>query len=66
MPSPERPSLTVKRRFNAAPEKSLRRVGRTEKTRQWFGPGSVEEGSVRPISICASADVTHQFNDKGR
>ena len=33
-----KPSLTIKRRFNAAPRKSLRRVDRPGKTRAWFGP----------------------------
>jgi uncharacterized protein YndB with AHSA1/START domain len=42
-----RPSLTLKRRFNAAPEKVYAAWADPQKLVQWFGPGSVEEGSVK-------------------
>ena len=46
--SPTRPSLTLKRRLNAAPAKSLRRVDRPGKnSRSGSGPAQVEEGSVQ-------------------
>lgn len=43
----ERPSLTLTRRFNAAPEKVYAAWADPQKLVQWFGPGSVEEGSVK-------------------
>jgi len=43
----ERPSLTLKRRFSASPEKIYAAWADPQKLVQWFGPGSVEEGSVR-------------------
>ena len=42
-----RPSLTLKRRFNAAPEKVYAAWADPEKLVQWFGPASVKDGSVR-------------------
>jgi len=42
-----RPSLTLKRRFNAAPEKVYAAWADPQKLVQWFGPGPVEEGSVK-------------------
>jgi uncharacterized protein YndB with AHSA1/START domain len=43
----ERPSLTLKRRFAAAPEKVYAAWADPQKLAQWFGPGAVEEGSVK-------------------
>ena len=43
----ERPSLTLKRRFNATPEKVYAAWADPQRLVQWFGPGSVEEGSVK-------------------
>ena len=42
-----RPSLTLKRRFNAAPEKVYAAWTDPQKLVQWFGPAQVEEGSVK-------------------
>ena len=42
-----KPSLTLKRRLNAAPEKVYAAWADPQKLVQWFGPGSVEEGSVK-------------------
>ena len=54
-----KPSLTLKRRLNAAPGKSLRRVDRPEKT---SAAGSARDGQsparCRPTSTCASAGAT--------
>ena len=36
-----KPSLTMKRRFNASPEK-LQRLDRPEKSKRWMGPGEVK------------------------
>jgi uncharacterized protein YndB with AHSA1/START domain len=41
-----RPSLTLTRRFSAAPEKVYAAWADPQKLVQWFGPASVEEGSV--------------------
>ena len=41
-----RPSLTLTRRFSAAPEKVYAAWADPQRLVQWFGPGSVEEGSV--------------------
>ena len=41
-----RPSLTLTRRFSAAPEKVYAAWADPQKLVQWFGPTSVEEGSV--------------------
>jgi uncharacterized protein YndB with AHSA1/START domain len=43
----ERPSLTLTRRFSAPPEKVYAAWADPQKLVQWFGPGAVEEGSVR-------------------
>lgn len=43
----ERPSLTLTRRFAAAPEKVYAAWADPQKLVQWFGPGAVEEGSVK-------------------
>jgi uncharacterized protein YndB with AHSA1/START domain len=42
-----RPSLTLTRRFSATPEKVYAAWADPQKLVQWFGPGSVEEGSVK-------------------
>ena len=42
-----KPSLTIKRRLNAAPEKVYAAWADPEKLVQWFGPASVKEGSVQ-------------------
>ncbi len=42
-----RPSLTLTRRFNAPPEKVYAAWADPQRLVQWFGPGAVEEGSVK-------------------
>lgn len=42
-----RPSLTLKRRLNAAPEKVYAAWADAERLVQWFGPAKVKEGSVK-------------------
>ena len=42
-----RPSLTLTRRFNAAPEKVYAAWADPQRLVQWFGPASVREGSVK-------------------
>jgi uncharacterized protein YndB with AHSA1/START domain len=42
-----RPSLTLKRRLNAAPEKVYAAWAAAEKLVQWFGPAQVKPGSVK-------------------
>jgi uncharacterized protein YndB with AHSA1/START domain len=42
-----KPSLTLKRRLNAAPEKVYAAWADPEKLVRWFGPASVKEGSVK-------------------
>jgi uncharacterized protein YndB with AHSA1/START domain len=42
-----RPGLTLTRRFSAAPEKVYAAWADPQKLMQWFGPSSVEEGSVK-------------------
>jgi len=42
-----RPSLTIKRRFNAAPAKIYAAWTDPEKLAAWFGPAKVKEGSVQ-------------------
>ena len=62
----ERPSLTLKRRFNAAPEKVYAAWTDPEKLAQWFGPGSVEEGSVQAdIDLRVGGRYRISFNAKG-
>jgi uncharacterized protein YndB with AHSA1/START domain len=46
------PSLTLKRRFNAAPEKVYAAWADAEKLVQWFGPAK-----VRPDTVKAEMDV---------
>jgi uncharacterized protein YndB with AHSA1/START domain len=42
-----RPSLTLTRRFSAAPEKVYAAWADPQRLMQWFGPAAVEEGSVK-------------------
>ena len=64
--SAERPSLTLKRRFNAAPEKIYAAWADPQKLVQWFGPGSVEEGSVKAdIDLRVGGRYRISFNTKG-
>ena len=42
-----RPSLTLTRRFAAAPEKVYAAWADPQRLVQWFGPAAVEEGSVK-------------------
>src|SRR4029078_5674298 len=62
----ERPSLALKRRFNAAPEKVYAAWADPQKLVQWFGPGSVEEGSVKAdIDLRVGGRYRISFNAKG-
>jgi uncharacterized protein YndB with AHSA1/START domain len=62
----ERPSLTLKRRFNAAPEKVYAAWADPQKLVRWFGPGSVEEGSVRAdIDLRVGGRYRISFNSNG-
>ena len=62
----ERPSLTLKRRFNAAPEKVYAAWADPQKLAQWFGPGPVEEGSVKAdIDLRVGGRYRISFNAKG-
>ena len=42
-----RPSLTLRRRLNAAPEKVYAAWADPQKLMQWFGPSQVTAGTVR-------------------
>ena len=42
-----RPSLTLKRRFNASTEKVYAAWAEPEKLVQWFGPAKVKAGSIK-------------------
>ncbi len=42
-----RPSLTLKRRINAPPEKIYAAWTKPENLIRWFGPASVTPGSIR-------------------
>ena len=62
----ERPSLTLKRRFNAAPEKVYAAWADPQKLVQWFGPGAVEEGSVKAdIDLRVGGRYRISFNANG-
>ena len=62
----ERPSLTLKRRFNAAPEKVYAAWADPQKLVQWFGPGPVEEGSVKAdIDLRVGGRYRISFNCQG-
>ena len=67
MPPPaERPSLTLKRRFNATPEKVYAAWADPQKLVQWFGPGTVEEGSVKAdIDLRVGGRYRISFSAKG-
>ena len=67
-----RPSLTLTRRFNAAPEKVYAAWADPQKLMQWFGPASVKEGSVKAEidlrvggSYRISFDANGQYNQVG-
>ena len=63
----ERPSLTLKRRLNAAPEKVYAAWADPQKLVQWFGPGSVEEGSVKAENdLRVGGRYRIRFNAKGK
>ena len=62
----ERPSLTLKRRFNASPEKVYAAWADPQKLVQWFGPGPVEEGSVKAdIDLRVGGRYRISFNANG-
>ena len=62
-----RPSLTLKRRFAAAPEKVYAAWADPEKLAQWFGPGSVEAGSVKAdIDLRVGGHYRISFNANGQ
>lgn len=50
-PSPSKPSLTIKRRFNASPAKVFAAWTDPEKVKRWIGPGEAQvlraEGDAR-------------------
>ena len=61
-----RPSLTLKRRLAAAPEKVYSAWADPEKLVQWFGPGSVEAGSVKAdIDLRVGGRYRISFNTNG-
>ena len=61
-----RPSLTLTRRFSAAPEKVYAAWADPQKLVQWFGPGSVEEGSVKAdIDLRVGGRYRISFRAKG-
>ena len=62
-----RPSLTLKRRFAAAPEKVYAAWADPEKLVQWFGPGAVEPGSVKAdIDLRVGGHYRISFNANGQ
>ncbi len=61
-----RPSLTLTRRFAAAPEKVYAAWADPEKLAQWFGPGAVEPGSVKAdIDLRVGGHYRISFNANG-
>ena len=61
-----RPSLTLTRRFSAAPEKVYAAWADPQRLVQWFGPGSVEEGSVKAdIDLRIGGRYRISFNANG-
>lgn len=61
-----RPSLSLTRRFNAPPEKVYAAWADPEKLIQWFGPASVEAGSVKAdIDLRAGGRYCISFNANG-
>jgi len=62
-----RPSLTLKRRLAAAPEKVYAAWSDPEKLVQWFGPASVEAGSVKAdIDLRVGGHYRISFNANGQ
>ncbi|XIA65871.1 SRPBCC domain-containing protein [Bradyrhizobium sp. TZ2] len=62
-----RPSLTLKRRLNAAPEKVYAAWADAERLVQWFGPASVEAGSVKAdIDLRVGGHYRISFNANGQ
>ncbi len=62
----ERPSLTLKRRLNAAPEKVYAAWADPERLVQWFGPASVDAGSVKAdIDLRVGGRYRISFNANG-
>jgi uncharacterized protein YndB with AHSA1/START domain len=62
----ERPSLTLTRRFAAPPEKVYAAWAEPQKLAQWFGPGAVEEGSVKAdIDLRAGGRYRISFTSNG-
>ena len=62
-----RPSLTLTRRFAAAPEKVYAAWADPEKLVQWFGPASVEAGSVKAdIDLRVGGQYRISFNANGQ
>lgn len=61
-----RPSLTLKRRLNAAPEKVYAAWADPERLVQWFGPASVDAGSVKAdIDLRVGGRYRISFNANG-
>ena len=48
-----KPSLTIKRRFNAPPEKVFAAWADPEKMKHWMGPAGTQR--LAPNATCASA-----------
>jgi uncharacterized protein YndB with AHSA1/START domain len=62
-----RPSLTLTRRFATAPEKVYAAWADPEKLVQWFGPASVEAGSVKAdIDLRVGGQYRISFNANGQ
>ena len=62
-----RPGLTLTRRFATAPEKVYAAWADPEKLVQWFGPGSVEAGSVKAdIDLRVGGRYRISFNANGQ
>ena len=61
------PSLTLKRRINAAPAKIYAAWTDPEKLAAWFGPASVEAGSVKAdIDLRVGGHYRISFNANGQ
>ena len=61
-----RPSLTLKRRINAPPEKVYAAWTDPEKIAHWFGPAQVKAGSVQAdIDLRVGGRYRISFNAKG-
>ena len=61
-----KPSVTIQRRYNAPPEKVYAAWADPQKLVQWFGPGQVEEGSVKAdIDLRVGGRYRISFNAKG-